>query len=352
MTADQKKPKSFARALQYNLAKVGNGVAEVLDHSFSEVSAKLIIREVQMMKTKRPDLEKFFYHTSINFPPHENLSNKLMKQIANDYLRQNGFNQHQFIVFRHYDAGHPHLHIIVNRIGFDEKVLSDSNDYARSEKVLRALEIKYKLTQVNSSKQSKRAVTKNELEMMKRTNEPSGKLKMQELIKEVLSSKQKLTSSEFIQALQKKGINVRFNQASTGYVSGISYSYKDMTITGSKLGSDFKWTTVRDKIDFDQERDAPVIARTNSNVATRNQDAQIGQCKESQRVDVLDKELNYSLGIKNPLLNDLIGKKSHPKDAFNSNLLEALIQVEVQPEMNSGILFTPKKKRRKKSRGI
>ena len=47
------------------------------------------------------------------------------------------------------------LHILVNRIGFDGTVVSDSNDYARSEKVLRALEKKYNLTEVLPSKQAK-----------------------------------------------------------------------------------------------------------------------------------------------------------------------------------------------------
>ena len=58
----------------------------------------------------------------------------------------------KYIMFRHEDAGHPHFHILVNRIGYDGSVVSDSNDYARSEKVLRDLERKYNLTQVIGSR--------------------------------------------------------------------------------------------------------------------------------------------------------------------------------------------------------
>jgi len=187
-----------------------------------------------------------------------------MIKIGQDYLNANGFNQHQYMMFRHHDADHPHLHILVNRIGFDGTVVSDSNDYARSEKVLRALEKKYNLTEVLPSKQAKeRSMKKNELEMMKRTNMPSQKMAMQIILKDVLQSKYKMTTSEFISNLEARGVDVLFNQASTGYVSGISYSYQGMIITGAKLGSDFKWSSIKNNINYEQERDRTAIHEAN-----------------------------------------------------------------------------------------
>jgi hypothetical protein len=217
-----------------------------------------------MVKMLRPNLKKYFYHTSINFPYNENLNNELMKQIGLEYLNASGFNQHQYIMFRHYDADHPHLHILVNRIGYDGQVMSDSNDYARCEKVLRELEKKYNLTQVISSKQAnERAITKNELEMMRRTNMPSQKMAMQIILKDVLQSKYKMSTNEFISNLQAKGVDVLFNQASTGYVSGISYRYQGMIITGAKLGNDFKWSSIKNHINYEQERDRTTIHEAN-----------------------------------------------------------------------------------------
>lgn len=265
MTGNQIKGKGFKGALRYNLEKVEKGVAEILDYSFVSAHEKSIMKEVQLVRALRPNLRKFFYHTSINFPPNESLSNEKMKSIGNDYLRLNGFDQHQFIMFRHLDADHPHLHILVNRIGYDGKVLSDSNDFARSEKVLRQLEGKYNLTKVKSSSQAaERAMTKNELEMMKRTNTPSQKMQLQVLIKEVLNTKDNITCKEFIEKLEAKGIHVLFNQASTGYVSGISYGYQGFIVKGAKLGNDFKWTTIKNTINYEQERDRQTIHDANA----------------------------------------------------------------------------------------
>jgi hypothetical protein len=68
-----------------------------------------------------------------------------------------------------------------------------------------------------------------------------------------------LTANEFISKLSAKGVDVLFNQASTGYVSGISYGYKGMIVKGAKPGNDFKWSAIKNKIDYEQERDRTTI---------------------------------------------------------------------------------------------
>lgn len=266
MTADQVKGKGFRGALNYNLEKVNKGVAKWLDTSFAQHYEQTIMDEVKMIRVLRPNLAKYFYHTSVNFPPHENLKDEQMVTIAKDYLEAMGFNQHQYAIFRHFDADHPHMHILVNRIGYDGTVLSDSKDYQRSEQILRNLEKRYGLTEVISSRQAKeRAMTKNELEMMKRTDEPSVKMKLQVTIKNILS--QNPTAEQFISQLEAQAINVLFNQASTGFVSGISYGYEGMQFKGAHLGNAYKWQAVKNTINYEQERDSTAIYQ--ANVRTR-----------------------------------------------------------------------------------
>lgn len=280
MTGNQIKGKGFRGALRYNLAKVNNKVAEVLDHSFVRVSEGSIMKEVQLVRMQRPNLQKYFYHTSINFPPTEDIPNDLMTRIGHEYLEANGFTQHQFIMFRHRDADHPHLHILVNRIGYDGSVLSDSNDFARSEKILRDLEKKYNLTEVIPSREARtRAMTKDELEMMQRTKVPSGKFRLQVIIKDVLSKRPGLTTSQFIQALESRGVHPVFNQATTGFVSGISYEHDGFIVKGAKLGNDFKWTSIKNVISYEQERDRRSIHEANlrGKARLRRDTVQIGR---------------------------------------------------------------------------
>lgn len=272
MTANLIKGKSFRGALRYNLDKLNRGVAEILSHNFCSTREHTILKEINHVRILRPNLTRYFYHNSINFPPSESIPNNQMMQIGLDYLQAAGFNQHQYIMFRHHDTNHPHLHILVNRIGFDGSVVSDSNDYARTEHILRSLENKYNLTSVAPSRQAQeRAVTKNELEMMKRTKQPSHKTKLQWIIKTTLHKHHQQTLSQFVQALKRNGIHAHFNIASTGYISGITYQLQDFIITGSKLGNDFKWTSIKNKINYNQKEDHQFILQWNAQGKERAQ---------------------------------------------------------------------------------
>jgi hypothetical protein len=266
MTADQVKGKGFRGALLYNLKKLDEGLARVLDSSFTGVNVNEIMREVALVKMLRPNLQKYFYHTSLNFPPSEDLADEKIKAIALEYLDAMGFGGNQYMIFRHFDADHPHAHILVNRIGYDGGVVSDSRDYARCEQVLRKLEKKHRLTEVISSRMAQeRASTKNELEMMQRTGIPSDKIKLQVILKDILTSasRTRLNTSEFVRLLESKGVSVLFNQASTGFVSGISYGYGDIVLKGAALGNGYKWKAIQSVIDYEQERDGPAIRQAN-----------------------------------------------------------------------------------------
>lgn len=335
MTGNQIKGKGFRGALRYNLEKVEKGVAEILDHSFASTSERIIMKEIQMVKVLRPNLQKYFYHTSINFPPGEDLPNEKMKQIGLDYLRANGFTQHQYITFRHYDADHPHLHILINRIGYDGSVVTDSNDFARSEKVLRELEKKYKLTQVLPSKEAKvRAITKDELEMIRRTNEPSQKMKLQSIIRKILQDRPGITTEEFINALHNNKVNVLFNQASTGYVSGISYGYDGVIIKGAKLGNDFKWGSIKVIIDYDQERDKKFIHKTNE--LTNSCTIREGLNSSPKSVSNTSYQDQNSHRFHLPFRDYLLSNNTTSKDS----------QFEQQPEKVLGLKRTKKRKKR------
>jgi hypothetical protein len=48
-----------------------------------------------------------------------------MLEVAQEYLRKMGLDRHQYIVVRHKDQKHKHLHIVANRVGFHGEVASD-----------------------------------------------------------------------------------------------------------------------------------------------------------------------------------------------------------------------------------
>ncbi len=277
MIASQKTGKSFMGALNYNLKKFNHPDpemrAELLATNFASVDPAIIGQEVEMMKGMKPNLGRYVYHTSINFPKEDLLDNNKLLAIAHDYLKESGYTNNQYMVFRHHDAGHPHIHLLVNRISFDGTVVSDSNNFKKSEAVLRNLELKYGLTQVQDSKIAEtKAVKKGELEMVIRTGKPSDKMLLQEKMKTLLD-RPNLTISDLIRQGQKDGIHFLFNQALTGRITGITYFHEGFKIKGQALGNRFKWAEVIKKTGYEQNRDSKAISEAND--STR---AKYGQC--------------------------------------------------------------------------
>lgn len=310
MIAIQKIGKSFMGALKYNLKKLRHPDellrAELLDTNFTSLDKAQISKEIDWVRSLRPKLNRYVYHTSLNFPVEDKLNNEKLLAIAHDYLKASGYTNNQYFIFRHHDAGHPHLHLLVNRITFDGEVVSDSNNYKKSEALLRRLERQYELSAVApstyttkhidnyTSKQqtvytdipidsyiakqqdsysnnqlSERASTKDELEMMLRTGRASDKMVLQEKLKFLLSSGRVSNIAQLIREGETQGIGFLFNQASTGRVSGITYFHGNFKAKGQALGNRFKWTELIKVIGYEQERDYKAISQANDRTRSR-----------------------------------------------------------------------------------
>ena len=266
MIAKQSIGKSFTGALNYNLKKLhhpdSKQRAEVLCTNFNSLQQTSIRNELAIMKAMNPRLKRNTYHTSLNFAIGEKINNQKMQIIAEEYLKKMGFDNNLHIIFRHHDSNHPHCHILALRNRFDGTVVSDSNNFKRSEQVIRELEIKYNLVPAKSSKHSKfKAPNKDELEMIQRTGKPSQKLILQEKVKGAINYSS--TMQDFIKNLERQNINILFNQANTGRVSGITYQIPGFKIRGQALGNQFKFGSIIKQITYEQSRDGQAIGQAN-----------------------------------------------------------------------------------------
>src|SRR5690606_38415717 len=145
---------SFATALDYNDTKLNlkdeSQRAEVLDHNFLEYNKEEILREIKMMNQCKTKLINDGYHVALSFSEKDNhLTNADLIAIADAYKKGMGFSDdHLFILYKHNDGEdhqHIHVHLLLHRLSIDEygkaRVVSDSNNFQRSEAVCRDLEI-------------------------------------------------------------------------------------------------------------------------------------------------------------------------------------------------------------------
>jgi hypothetical protein len=121
MVVRMKNGKNIRGALSYNEAKVRAGKAELIlaarfgcDAENLSFSQKLKRFELLNEKCTRSGYNTV--HISLNFSPGDSINTEKMQGIAQDYMQQLGFEKQPYLVYRHDDAAHPHLHIVTTPI--------------------------------------------------------------------------------------------------------------------------------------------------------------------------------------------------------------------------------------------
>ena len=91
-------------------------------------------------------------HISLDFHPVDKprMTDELMAEVAQDYMRQMGLVNTPYIVVRHYDKAHPHCHIVFSRVDYDGKILTQTTNFKKNERVCKALNLKHRLVQGKS----------------------------------------------------------------------------------------------------------------------------------------------------------------------------------------------------------
>src|SRR6478736_2438601 len=158
MVAKITSPHSIQRALNYNEQKVKNGHAELLHAAnyLKDTEQLNFYDKLQRFKdlislNERPKTNTL--HISLNFHNSDMLSKEKITEIAVEYMDKIGFGEQPFLIYQHFDAGHPHLHIVTTNIQANGKRIDTFNiGRNQSEKARKELEQKFRLVQAMGRK--------------------------------------------------------------------------------------------------------------------------------------------------------------------------------------------------------
>lgn len=207
---------------------------------------RALAAEFGAVRAMRPGVGRAVGHVSISVHPDERLTDDQWRETAHAWMEGMGFVNNQYIISRHTDAAHPHIHILVNRITLDGQVVSDAHDYKRQEPIMRNLERQLGLRMVVPSQEVGRtAPKKGELEHALRTGETSARMRLQNAVDMALGHGCPLEN--FRDRLALVGVEVRLNMASTGFISGISFALDGVAFKGSKLGKSYTWNALQQR---------------------------------------------------------------------------------------------------------
>ena len=185
-----------------------------------------------------PRVSKVVGHISLSFSVQDSpkLNNEWMAQIAREYMEKMGIKDTQYIIGRHFDKEHPHIHIAFNRIDNNGKTISDRNDRFRSEKICKELTAKYGLYFAGG----KENVKEHRLKEPDKT-----KYEIYQTLKAEIARCRDWKA--LLAHLKKQDIDVRFKYKSNSQeVQGIIFEKNGYHFNGSKVDRSFSYS----KIDF------------------------------------------------------------------------------------------------------
>ena len=193
-----------------------------------------IIRSFCMQTEMNPGLKKPVGHIALSYSPVDapKLTDEKMVQLAQEYMREMKITDTQYIIVRHQDREHPHVHIVFNRIDNNGKTISDSNDMYRNEQVCKKLKEKHGLYFAKGKEQVKqhrlKEPDKTKYEIYTAVKNEIGKLRNWQQLKEQLT---------------EKGIGIQFKyKGQTDEIQGVSFSKGEYTFKGSEIDRSFSYS--------------------------------------------------------------------------------------------------------------
>ena len=254
---------SFSGMITYMLGK-REGMARILDGEGVRIDATSneIAVDFNLQASMRPNIKKPVCHTILSFSSEDNerLDDDKMVDIAWEYLRQMGYSDTQYLIVRHMDREHPHLHICINRVDNYGNTISDSNEKFRSTKICRELTDKYHL---------KLGEGKTEVKRNRLRGSDKVRYTIYDAITEVLPKCKNW--EQLVSALQKQSIDVQFKtKGKTDIIEGVVFSMGGVSFSGSHIDRSCSYSKLS------------ILLQQNANVLSSQKAPEISEQRETE----------------------------------------------------------------------
>lgn len=152
MIAKLSKGRGFRGVAEYLLRRERGAI---IGGNMAGQTPRELAREFGELRKLRPTLGRAVAHYSLSLPADDRRPDDAeWAAIAQRFIEEMGFLDCPFVVVRHDDTDHHHIHILASRIslkGSKGEVVSDRNDFHRAEVVLRCIEAEHGFRPVPTS---------------------------------------------------------------------------------------------------------------------------------------------------------------------------------------------------------
>lgn len=154
MVAKIKFIKFLKDVLSYNEKKVREANAEVLfaagfPRDIEHLSYRNKMQFFRKLTSQNQLTKANIIHLTLNFHPNDRLDKGILIKIANEYMQGIGLSGQPFLVYQHFDAAHPHIHVVSTNITkCGKRIEAYDKGFKKSDAVNNQLERTYGLIKI------------------------------------------------------------------------------------------------------------------------------------------------------------------------------------------------------------
>lgn len=270
-----------------------------------------IINDFNLQRKYNPNLGKAVGHIALSWSVNDSnkLNDEVMVNLAKEYLQKMKIQNTQYLIVKHRDKDHPHIHIVYNRVSNNGKTISDNFQKQRNVTVAKDMTLKHGFYLSPGKEQVNRQQLKGQ-----------DKVKY-ELFDTVKSASKKVKNiNELKQLLAKQGIvtHLKYKSDSSTEVQGISFSKGEYKFKGSEIDRSLSYAKLSQAIEQQQVKPEKSLA-DQLREAMRNAEQERSNQNRPEQTTYLKQEpethyLRQALSAGTDLFSELIGNIAEEND--------------------------------------
>lgn len=227
--------KSVQGVLKYVLGKEESTVLG-FQNTYSDTNTDMkFFGRVLYHLGNRHDSEKRYAHISLNLPRGEHLSDREFFELSKNYMEHMGYGEQPYVVIRHHDTKHEHVHIVSSTIREDCLQINLCNDIRRSIATQKYLEKEFGLSPSPDTKQTKE-LPKYEMPEFRNRDINGVRFYMQDIVNNTLQKYKVRSFDELAGHLKNHHIELkrteRNGRVGVSYGVAVKDGYKSRFING------------------------------------------------------------------------------------------------------------------------
>ena len=226
--------------LNYVLDKEGMRILGYGNMYSKDISQKFF-GSVLHFQGQRNATKNRYAHITLNLPYGEHLDDATFLDVSNEYMQQMGYGEQPFVVVRHNDTKHEHVHIVTTNVDGSGMVLGIFNSHRRNIATQRYLEKKFGLSPSPCTKKQRELPLYRLPELQFGMDHSQGtKFYLQDVLNGILQKYKVRSFEELAKLVEPYHIELRQTRAESGRV-GVAYGlnnqkgYRTRFINGSTV---------------------------------------------------------------------------------------------------------------------